>query len=214
MRVMMLDVGGGTDVKIVEGEACLLLLLFLPRLEPGNVSAHLITTLSHICRNQLSNTEWAKRKFIRQLICQLMVHNHHQWWMMYRYVRPVRKICYGLHKALLTQMEWGSELHLGLKATDVWFRLESGTFHLIWSQLVVHRSSESMRAEAAETKPFFQFQLGCLILRDKYHLQEIGNVSPPTKSWQLGSYFTIFDWPGNPIKVWKYNKCPSVWGGN
>ena len=32
-------------------------------------------------------------------------------------VRPVRKICCGLHKALLTQMEWGSEseLHFGLK---------------------------------------------------------------------------------------------------
>ena len=42
MSVMMLDVGGGTDVKSVEGEACLLLLLFLPRLEPGNISAHLI----------------------------------------------------------------------------------------------------------------------------------------------------------------------------
>ena len=37
----MVTVAGGTDVKIVEGEACLLLLLFLPRLEPGNVSAHL-----------------------------------------------------------------------------------------------------------------------------------------------------------------------------
>ena len=61
MRVIVVTVAGGTDVKIVEGEAYLLILLFLPRLEPGNVSAHLITTLteslSHICRNQLSNTE-------------------------------------------------------------------------------------------------------------------------------------------------------------